>query len=779
MTSYRTIIFSFVLLFSNSFLFGQSFSITGTIIDEADNSTLIGATVVASPTADTTQKFGSVTDVDGKFAIENLSQGSYLVKVMYVGFTNYSRTITLTQNTDIGNVVMKTSGTDLKTVTVQGQAVRATQSGDTTSFNANAYKTNPDANAEDLINKMPGISTQDGTIKANGEDVKQVLVDGKPFFGDDPNAAIKNLPAEVIDKIQVFDKLSDQSQLTGFDDGNSQKTINIITKPGKNTGQFGKIYGGIGAKDGNFNPLLYMGGGNFNHFKGDSRLSIMALTNNVNQQNFDADDLTGVMSSSSGSNRGGSRGRGPRGNNVGNFLVGQQGGITTTNSVGINYSNEWGDKLKISGSYFYNNTDNDNITDLTRNYFSTNDSTIIYKEQSFTNSKNTNHRANLRVEYEMDSNNTFIITPRISFQDNQYSRTLSGISKLQDSSLVSATKNNSTSNNIGLNFGNNFVYRHKFAKKGRTISVHLNTQFNNRTGDGSLLSSNEFVGSDTTALDQRYDLSSSGYTLSGNLSYTEPINNNSQLMVSYSPSYSKNQSDKYTNDKDNGGEYINVDTLLSNDYENTYITQRGGLSYRYNNEKIRFSLGSDYQHATLDGFQIFPYSFTLQKTFSNILPNAWFNYRFSKTKNMRIMYRTSTDVPSISQLQNVIDNSNPLLLKTGNPYLKQSYQHRLIMRYGSTNSTAATSFHAMLFGTMTNNYIANQTIIPTRDSTIVEGILIPAGGQLTRPVNLDGYYSLRSFLSFGMPLKQVKTNLNLNAGFNYNHIPGFINTNIK
>ena len=771
------LLFLLISFLSGNLLFAQTFSLTGTVLDGSDNSELIGVPVVVSPTTDTAMKYGNVTDEEGHFVIDNLPAGSYLLKIAYIGFESYTRTINLTQTTAIGTLKLKISSTQLTNVTVTEQAVRGVQSGDTTSFNANAYKTNPDAVAEDLLNKMPGISTQGGTLKANGEDVKQVLVDGKPFFGDDPSTAIKNLPAEVIDKIQVFDKLSDQAQLTGFDDGNAQKTINIVTKPGKNTGQFGKIYGAAGAKDLQMNPLLYSVGGNMNHFKGDTRISFIVLSNNINQQNFSSDDLTGVMSANSGGGRRGGDWHG--GGGIGNFLVGQQGGITKTNSIGLNYSDQWGKNIKVSGSYFFNNTNNENRTGLARTYFSTNDSLLLYREQSNTHTSNTNHRANLRVEYEIDSNNTLILTPRISFQLNDYARILTGDSKRADSSRVSATDNRTSSLNNGYNFSNNLVYRHKFNKKGRTLSLNLNTQINNRGGEGSLYSVNEYIGSDTDRLDQRYDLTSDGYTLSGSLNYTEPLGKNSQLMANYAPSFSGNKSDKQTLNRENGDDYTAMDTLLSNKYENTYTTHRGGLSYRYNSEKIRLTIGADYQDATLDGLQIFPYAFKLQKNFSNLLPNAWFNYKFSKNSNLRIMYRTRTQVPSIQQLQSVIDNSNPLLLRTGNPNLAQSYQHSLMLRYGSTNTQNATTFNAMAFANYTNNYIANQTLIATTDSIATDGIILPIGGQLTRPVNLDGYYSIRSFVSYGMPLSVIKSNLNLNTGINFTHTPGYINDRIN
>lgn len=776
----RMLLIALIGIFLTAASFAQPYTISGKILDGTDHSALIGATVVVAPVNDTAKTSGTVTDENGNFKLDPLPHNKYLLKVYYIGFETHKEIISLSQNLQLPTIQLKALSTQLKNVEVRAEAVRAIQSGDTTSFNANAYKVNRDATAEDLINKMPGISTQDGTLKAGGEQVKKVLVDGKPFFGDDPNAAIKNLPAEVIDKIQVFDKMSDQAQLTGFDDGNSMKTINIMTKPGRNNGQFGKLYGGIGARDFTFNNTLYLAGGNLNYFKGATRLSLLALSNNINQQNFSSDDLTGVMSANSGGMRGGPGGRGPGGpggfgGGAGNFLVGQQGGITKTNSVGINYSDEWGKKIKVSGSYFFNKTDNENTTDLFRQYITPSDSGLLYHESSRTQSKNINHRANLRVEYEIDSNNTLIISPRVSFQQNEYAKYLTGTSTLSDSSLVSATNNTTTSNNTGINLSNNLTFMHRFAKKGRSLSFDANTQYNKRDGDGTLTSNNQYANGDSLSLDQRNTQKSDGYTLSGSLNYTEPLSKNAQLMVNYSPSFTKNNADKQTNNPNGSGDYLSMDTLLSNQYENNYLAHRGGLSYRYNNAKLRASVGSDYQYATLQGTQVFPSNYNLSKTFSNILPNAWLNYSFTKTKNLRMVYRASTNIPSVSQLQNVIDNSNTLLLRTGNTDLKQSYQHFTMMRYGSTNSTKATTFNFMFFGRFTQDYIANQTIIPTKDTLLSDGWKLNSGSQLTRPINMDGYININSFLSYGMPLKGLKTNLNLDAGVNYNRTPGMIN----
>lgn len=775
------------LLFTAAAAQAQTYSLQGSVRDANDQQALIGVSVVVSPAADTSIRSGAVTDMDGNFMIANLAAGSYVLRISYLGYEPVTRSVNLLADQDLGVLQMKTGNNVLQTVTVEGTQIRSQQLGDTSQFNAGSFKTNPDANAEDLITKMPGVTSDNGTVKVNGEDVKQVLVDGKPFFGDDPNAALKNLPSEIIDKIQVFDQQSDQSQFTGFDDGNTKKTINIVTKRGRNNGVFGRLQAGYGTDD------RYTAGGNLNFFNGDRRISIVGLANNVNQQNFSSEDLLGI--SDGGGGRGGfggsGGGRGGRGGGRGgssdgggnfggggggssNFLVGQQNGITQTQSGGINYSDTWSKKLKVTGSYFFNRSENTNTTTLTRSYFATDpDSALGYNETGTSRSINYNHRANLRLEWNIDSNNSLLIVPRVSFQNNESDRNILGLSTIGANGLDGRVQNRYTSNNSGYSLGNQLLYRHRFAKPGRTISVGINTTYNEKTGDGSLYSLNEYYGSDTTLTDQRYDLSSDGINLSGNLTYTEPLSRKSQLMVTYNPSYNRSNSDKETFNNTQDG-YTDLDTSLTNTYENTYTTQRGGLGYRYNDSQYNFMVSLNAQQAVLDGDQSFPYPLQVNKTFTNLLPSAMFNYRFSRTQNLRLMYRTNTNPPSITQLQNVVDNSNPLLLRTGNPDLKQDYTHTLSLRYGNTNSKKGTGLFIFASASMVNDYVANNTVIATND-TVVRGVALNRGSQLSFPVNIDGNWSARSFLTYSLPISPIKSNLNLSGGYTFNRTPGLIN----
>ncbi|MCD6012410.1 MAG: hypothetical protein K0Q79_2272 [Flavipsychrobacter sp.] len=769
-----------LLLFSFSG-FSQTYNITGRVIDDKDTGSLIGVTVIITKPADTTFKTGTITDADGNFQIAGLAPGQYALRFEYISYTQANRPVNIADgDVHVGTIKMKSKATELKGVTVTEQQLRAQQKGDTSQFNAGAFKTNPDASAEDLISKMPGVTSDNTGVKVNGEAVQQVYVDGKPFFGTDPSLALKNLPSEIIDKIQVFDKLSDQANFTGFDDGSGQKTLNIITKRGKNEGVFGKVYAGYGTDE------RYQAGGNLNIFKGDRRITILGMSNNINQQNFSSEDLLGVSSASSGRNRGGSRGdrgggwsggRGGGGNPSDNFMIGQQGGITTTHSLGLNYSDNWGKKMKVSGSYFFNSTDNGNTTDIVRNYFTaTSGSTSgenVYRETFSSTASNMNHRLNLRFEYTIDSFNTITFTPGISFQQNSNTNNTDANTRIGDI-LYSTTKVHATADNSGYNSTNNLLIQHKFKKPRRTISLNINGGANAKTGTGTYVSENVFV-ADTLTIprDQNSTLDNSGYNVSPNVSYTEPIGKNGQLMGNYNPSYTYSSIDKRTYDG------IVLNDTFSNTYNNTYITQKGGLSYRISDKVYTFNVGANVQYATLHGDQTYPRLLMIDRNFTNVLPNAFFNRRYDDGRNLRIMYRTNTHAPSISQLQNVLDISNPILLKTGNADLKQDYEHSFIVRYGATKSKTARSFHLNLYTNYITDYVGNATIIANRADTIFvdknDTITLRKGSQLSRPENMDGYMSGRLFLTYGLPVPFIKCNLNLSGGFNYARIPGRIN----
>ncbi|MGZ4064932.1 MAG: outer membrane beta-barrel protein, partial [Bacteroidia bacterium] len=696
---------------------------------------------------------------------------SYIIKYTYLGYTDVFRNIDVkTDPLKLAPLMLRDDVKKLAEVTVEGVQTRGEQKGDTTQFNANAFKTHPDATAEDLIKKMPGVTSDNNGLTVNGETIKKVLVDGKPFFGDDPNAAIKNLPADIIDKIQIFDKASDQAQFTGFDDGNQQRTINIMTKKGRNVGQFGKIYAGYGTDN------KYNAGATLNSFNNKQRFSVLLMSNNINQQNFSAADITGAMG-----NSGSSGGGGPRGGSGGGggqsgaaaLMTPQQNGISTTQAAGLNYSDSWGKKINVSGSYFFNYSDNKNSSDITRNYFTGNN--LVYKQNSASDQKNQNQRLNFRFEYNIDSSNKLTIVPSLSFQDNRLTSALAGSNTDNDNVFLSRTNTNSTANNSGYDFNNNILYQHKFEKKGRTISFNLATQLSERNSDGTYNSANNYGDSILSGLNQKYTSYSDTKKISGSISYTEPLGKFSQMQINYSPSETQSLASKYTNDLDSASDqYTNFNLPLSNKYNNIYDVQRGGLSYKYRKDKMNLSLGSDVQSSALHGNEVFPVSYAINRPFMNILPNAFLNYRFSDSRNLNINYRSATNIPSVTQLQNVLDVSNPLMVKSGNADLKQTFENNLNIRIGGFDKKTSRNVFLLLNGNYTDNYVSNGTYILKKDS-LLQGYRIKAGSQLTKPVNLNGYWTARSFLVYGFPVKAIKSNVNLNGGVTYNHTPTIIN----
>ncbi|HYC29967.1 MAG TPA: hypothetical protein VEB42_14140, partial [Chitinophagaceae bacterium] len=426
-----------------------------------------------------------------------------------------------------------------------------------------------------------------------------VTIDGRDFFGDDATAALRNLPSEIIDKIQVFDRLSDQAQLTGVDDGNSVKAINIVTRADMRNGQFGRVYAGYGTDD------RYSAGGNVTFFKDNRRISIVGQTNNVNQQNFATQDLLGATSNPrGGGNRGGGGGGGNRGGNFGggqgNFMVGQQPGISKTNALGINFSDQWSKKLTVNGSYFFNNSNNLNNELSNREYFLSGDSSQFYRETSLTNNENYNHRLNMRLEYKIDSFNSLLFTPRVSFQKNNSFSTLN--SDLSYPSVpVSQTESSDRSNSNGYNFSGELLFRHAFAsRRGRSMSVSLQSDLNRNNADIYVESINRYFKGSTQLVDslqQFTDQFNRGNRISTNIVYTEPVGVKGNLQFNFNPSWTINKADQKTYHLDPiDGKYSIFDDSLSNMLDNTYNTQNGGVSYRVGDRDNSFAVGLNYQH---------------------------------------------------------------------------------------------------------------------------------------------------------------------------------------
>jgi uncharacterized membrane protein YgcG len=766
-------------------------TIKGVVVDKDDKGGVTGATVTLSSVSDSSKIQRLSTNKNGSFVFQNVDSGVYKLIITSVSYQAIQMRLSVRDSVmRLDTIYLARAEKVLERVTIVGTTPPVKQKTDTVEYSANQYKVNPDANGEDLLKKMPGITVDNGTVTAHGEKVQKVTVDGRDFFGDDATAALRNLPSEVIDKIQVFDKLSDQAQFTGFDDGSSVKAINIVTKANMRNGQFGRVYAGYGTDE------RYSAGGNVSFFKGNQRISFVGLFNNVNQQNFSNQDLLGVTSSQNrggggnrgggqGGNRGGgNRGGGGSGGDAGNFLVGQQSGVSKTNAFGINYSNVFAKKVTVTGSYFFNNSNMPNHQTINRQYVNSNpDSVQLYKEDNTSANDNYNNRVNMRIEYKVDSFNSLIITPNLSFQNNTSSSSVLANNSWPSGQLISKSdyKLNSASN--GYNLNNGILFRHAFPKKGRTISLSLNNTYNKKDADNYLSALNTYYKSPTDFSDSTVNQYSTQNNHTNqyniNLAYSEPVGKKGQLLFNYNPTFSKSIADQETFDLDGpSGKYSILDTSLSNKFNSTFDKESGGITYRVGDKDNQFSIGASYQYATLKSDQQFPQMTMIDKSFSNLLPNLTLRRKLSAKSSIRIFYRASTTPPSITQLQNVINNSNQFLYTTGNPDLQQQYAHNVSARYTFTDTKKGKSFFANIFLQAIPDYITNATYIASKDSVLTDDITLFKGSQITKPVNLSCYLSARSFFTFGMPVKFIKSNLNLNTGISYSRLPGLIN-NIK
>lgn len=751
---------------------------TGKVIDGTAKVPMVGANVLIKTVTDSLLR-GTVTGVGGIFELARPFIPQVKLEITFLGYKTITKIHSMREPLELGELILLEDTKVLGEVLVQGVNVVGEQKGDTTSFNANAFKTQTNAQAEDLVRKLPGITFQGGQIQAQGEQVQKILVDGREFFGGDPSIALRNLPADAIDRVEVLDQRSDQSRLTGFDDGSYTKTINIILRSDRKNGSFGRTYAGYGNDD------RYAAGGSVNFFKGDQRISVLGLFNNINQQNFSSQDLAGLTANASaGAGRTGGMGMGGGGFGGGqwggggnnNFLVGSSGGIVTTNAMGLNYSDKWGKKVNVTGSYFFNNTAN-SLRQITNRETVVNQNLRQFYEENLINTvKNGNHRANARIEADLNEKNSIVLTPSLSFQDNDtYSdRDVLTRNSLGDS--LSALRSISNARTKAINLSNNLTYRYKFDKKGRTLSTEVFTAWSNRDQESDLVAATrEFRRNRIdTATQETYALND-GLNYRVNLTFTEQLSKNAIGTFGYQIGNNTTIADQKTFQIDDERRAL-LDTALSNEFDNKFITQRLRSGYAYNKDAWSVNVNMDYQNAQLDNEAFFPTPGTFKRGFNNLLPSANLNYRNRKTGfSWRVRYRTSTNEPSVTELQNVVNNQNPLNLRVGNPDLGQSYNHNIFANISKINLEKSRTLFLFVTHSVTSDFIGNSTFLTTRDTLINNEILLRSGGQLSRPINLDGNIRSSFFLTYGAPLKKLKTQFNLNSRVSFNRTPGIIN----
>lgn len=761
----------------------QSGVITLTVVDAETGEEVPGAVIEIVPKAHPDQKKYYTSGYKGALQVRGLAYGSYTLAVTFMGYEKAEKEFRVTQPSEnLGKIALREAAIAIETVVKEVQALRTSQKGDTVSYNANAFKVTADADVEGLLKKMPGITVNNGAVEAQGETIQKVFVDGKEFFGEDVTSAIKSLPAEAVERIEVYNKLSDQAEFSGMDDGESYKAINIVTRENMRQGIFGKAYAGYGydADTETEAKNKYMVGGNVNFFSGSSRLSLIGLFNNVNQQNFSFEDILGVTGNSGGGHGGGRFGRG-----VGQYMVRHQDGVASVNAVGVNYSDTWGsrDQVTFQGSYFFNGTRTVNRARTERWYEEPAPIDTLFTD-GYSRIQNFNNRLNARIEWKIADNQSLMIRPGLSFQSNDPFSTTYG--RQFGESGYSIIDNFEDAFRNGYSVNTSAIYRVRLGKPGRTLTVdgffnYFDSQNkqNSHTNDFGIYEDYPDLDPDPDENDlkkliyQRMMNPSYRYRLNGRLTYTEPVSKYSQVSLGYRTSYNYQQSDKktYRTGEDYDITGLLPDPLLSNAYKSSYTVHSLGPGFNYSKDRNTFAANVYYQRSSLSGEVIRTGSEEIKHAYNNVTYFMVGQFNLNRENTLRMFLRSYTDNPEVTQLQNVYDVSDAQYITRGNPDLRPSYSHNLSMHYVNSNAEKGRTFMLMFRAETTQDYITTSTRYrPTLeiDNTVYRPL------QFTEWTNMDGYWDVRARASYGFPVNFIKSNLNLRGGVSYSRIPSLV-----
>ncbi len=700
---------------------------------------------------------GGITNSKGVFSIDDIVKGKYQIMISYIGYATYKNMLKLDGESslkNLGNIKLSKQSIELKPTEIQGEAIPFQVKEDTVEFSASSFTTDSNAVVEDLIKKLPGVEVdKDGKITAYGKEVTKVYVDGKPFFGNDTKTATRNLPVDMIDKVQFIDKKSDQSIFTQIDDGDVEKVLNLVVKPGRKNGFFGKATAGIGTEE------RYDGSGMINWFEGARQVSLIGTANNINNIRFSDFVSMDQNSKLSGSinfmMKGGASGGSRFFRGGGNMPNMNASGINSSWSAGANFRDSIGRKISFTGSYMFTASDNTKEQISNRQNF-LKDSSFFYNNTQNVNSTNYNHNINMEFDYRLDSMNSILFTPRIRITNS----TSSDESKFNSFGLSGIDFNNGNSltnrDNQSINISSELLLRHRFAKKRRTISLSVKPSYKSSNSDGFDISNSYYLISNiwkNDSIDQKKNTKSDEKGIEARLSYTEPIFSNIIMELNYNFYMNNSSSDRKTlNYNPFTDEYSTIDTTYTNNYENTFINHRAGINFRVFRNLWDYTIGIGIEPSLIRSNSINKGT-TLEQNVVNFSPSLNINYKPKKGKNLRIRYRGTTDQPSLTQLQPIPNNSNPQYIVNGNPDLKPEFNNNLNVSYNSMDFASMNFIFAGIMLDNTINKIANQSIYDS------------LGRQITTPENVNGYYAINVFTGFGKPIKKFIINLTGNAGF--------------
>ncbi|WP_299452708.1 TonB-dependent receptor [uncultured Microscilla sp.] len=739
------------LLLTGWGLCAQAQNIHGKISD-AHGKALPGATVVLVTSPDSLLAKFATTDTQGNFLLKKVKQGKYVLQVSFTGFKPFKKALTIAQrqNYEVGKVQLQEDKALLDEVVVKEDRIPIVIKKDTIEYNAQAFKTTPHSNVEKLLKQLPGIEVdRNGKIKAQGKEVQKVLVDGKEFFGKDPKIATKNLPADAIDKVQVFDDQSEMSKFTGVDDGNREKTINLKLKKDHKQGYFGNATAGYGTND------HYKGKFNLNRFNATSQLSLLGTTNNINERPFSFMDYINFM--------GGLESLGNEGGNI--SINGSSGlgamlqlnnnqALATTSAAGANLNVDLNKRTSLHANYFFNAIRSDINQRSFRETFSDSSSFLTNAQQNRV-LKNWNNRLNLRLDHKLSKSQRLRVSTDIMY--NQGNNTNVSLSETTQEGVAQNNTNSQTLGNsqeIGVKV--RALYRKRFNSKGRSLTLSGQVGLQNIEGNDQLNNVQTLLGLPATAIRQRQALHNERYNYDLQAAFIEPLGKGKYLELKYHRNNYNNASIKDFYDISQPPQYIEyyLDSL-SNRYNNDYTYDQGTLSWMYNRKNFNLTVGASAQYSSLNGV-ITTSETRINRHFLNVLPSLRFRWNIDNNRDLSFNYRTLIQAPSMQQLQPVVDNSNPANIYQGNPNLAAEFVHRLRLAYYSFDMFSGTLFMANLAGRYTQNKITNKV---NTDANL---------NQLLAPINVAYDANTNGYLAFNTPLRWMyaKVNLQVNGMFN-------------
>jgi hypothetical protein len=752
----------------------QTINLSGSVKDTTQNKVLEHAVVMLlSPVDSFLYKFAR-TDAKGNFAFKDIRPGNYILLTTHPYFADFADNISVNPNENNIIPVAVTSKSKLlqELIVKSGNPIRV--KGDTTIYTADSFKVSANANVEELLKKLPGIQVdKNGKITAMGEQVSKVLVDGEEFFGDDPGMAVKNLRADAVKEVQVFDKKSEQAEFTGIDDGNTQKTINLKLKEDKKKGFFGKIdlSGGLVSKiDDRYNSNIML-----SSFKGKRKVSAFLLTGNTGQDGLSWEDREKYAGSDNISvsmdDNGEVMYQWTGGSNDEEPYVNTQNGFVRNINAGMQYSNKWKDKHNLNFSPQYNSQV---YTNRQSRFAQTQYGDSVLNDRSSANSyvNRYNYKNAATYEVKIDSNNTLRLTARASYYHTESEEDRTSTTTGNTGTVKNTANSNVITENDKLAFYGGILFKHKFKKPRRTIS--LNTDWSNLTSEGTnnLLSFNQAYFDGQPASFQNIDqqrLSDRKNTgLSARMVYTEPLNKKFALELAYELNYSKGNNNQFTYTYSPlSGKYDLAVDSLSNKFTQSIVINKPSFRISYGNKKIKFSFGSGFGFTNFD-FRDNTMGKDYLRRFTNFFPSANFNYTYKSQQNIRVGYNGNTTQPTINQLQPLRNNTDYFNQYIGNPQLKPAFSNSIFISHNTYNFLKDIFTYQSFNVRFVSNNITNNRIID-----------LDSGKTVTQPINTNGNYSMNFSGGMGFKIKKIDTRIYLGPNFRYSRTADVFNSAVN